>query len=353
MTQQEHTTVATAPERAAAPTPTRMRAVLQDRYGTAEAMHLGEAVRPSLQPDEVLVEVHAAGVDRGVWHLMTGKPYVIRVTPFGGLRGPKNPVPGGDLAGRVAEVGDAVTRFAVGDEVFGIGNGSFAEYAVAPESKLVHKPAGVAFDQAGVAATSGVTALQALTTVGRLEAGQRVLVIGAAGGVGSHAVQIAAALGAVVTGVASTDKLDLVRSLGADAVVDYRGGGDYLDGSTRYDLVIDTGGSNPLRRLRRALTPDGTLVIVGGEGGGSLMGIGRQLRAVLLSPFIRQRLTFFISSAGTDELQQLADLLADGRVVPAVGARYPLDQAPQALVDLESGRIRGKAAIVVREPDED
>ncbi len=325
----------------------RMRAIVQHTYGSAGALGLAQVHRPAIGPDEVLLEVHASGVDRGVWHIMRGTPYVIRLTPYGGLRGPKNPVPGSDVAGRVVAVGDAVTRFSVGDEVFGIGRGTFAEYAVATEAKLVPKPAGVTFEQASVAALSGITALQALTSIGRMEPGQRVLVIGASGGVGSYAVQIATALGGVVTGVASTAKVDLVRSLGAERVIDYTTT-DYLDGSDRYDLVIAIGGNDPVRRLRRALTPRGTLVLVGGEGGGTLTGIGRQLRAVMLSPFVGQRLTFFLSAERPEDIQRLADLMADSSVVPAVGARYPLEQAPQALADLEAGRVRGKAVIVVR-----
>ena len=328
-----------------------MRAVVQDTYGSSDALRLDTIDRPAIEPDEVLLQVHAAGVDRGVWHIMHGTPYVIRLTPYGGLRGPTNPVLGSDVAGRVVAVGDAVTRFAVGDEVFGIGRGTFAEYAAAKEAKLVHKPAGLSFEQAGVAALSGITALQALTTIGHLAPGQRVLIIGASGGVGSYAVQIAATLGGVVTGVASTAKLDLVRSLGAESAIDYTAT-DYLDGSTRYDLVLAIGGNDPVRRLRRALTPRGTLVMVGGEGGGTLTGIGRQLRAAMLSPFIGQRLTFFLSAERTEDIQQLADLMADGRVEPAVGPRYPLDQAPQAIADLEAGRVRGKAVIVVRASDD-
>ena len=294
--------------------------------------------------------MHAAGLDRGVWHVMTGTPYLVRITPYGGLRGPKTPVPGSDVAGRVVAVGEDVTRFSVGDEVFGIGLGTFAEYAAAKESKLVHKPAGVTFEQAGVAAISGLTALQALTSIGHMQAGQSVLVIGASGGVGSYAVQIAAALGGVVTGVASAAKADLVRSLGAQTVVDYAGD-TYLDGSRRYDLVVAIGGNAPIRHLRRAVAPRGTLVIVGGEGGGTLTGIGRQLRAAALSPFVGQRLVFFLSAERADDLQRLADLMADGRVTPAVGARYPLDRTPAAMADLEAGRVRGKAVVVVRESD--
>ncbi len=341
------TTSSNQPGPTQAPSDRRMQAIVQHSYGTSEALHLATIDRPTIAADEVLLEVHAAGVDRGVWHVMTGTPYLMRLTPYGGLRGPTSAVPGSDVAGRVVAVGEDVTRFSVGDEVFGVGAGTYAEYAAAKEAKLVPKPAGVTFEQAGTTAISGLTALQALTSIGQMQAGQSVLVIGASGGVGSFAVQIAAALGGVVTGVASAGKADLVRSLGAEKVVDYHDDA-YLDGSQRYDLVVAIGGNAPLRRLRRALAPRGTLVIVGGEGGGTLTGIGRQLRAASLSPFVGQRLVFFLSAERADDLQRLADLMADGSVVSAVGARYPLDQAPQAIADLEAGRVRGKAVIVVR-----
>lgn len=325
-----------------------MRAVVQHAYGSAETLHLDELDRPTVADDEVLVEVHAAGLDRGVWHLMTGLPYLVRLSGYG-LTKPKTLVPGFDVAGRVAAVGKAVDRFAVGDEVFGIARGAFAEYAVAKAEKLALKPANATFEQAAVAAISGITALQALTDVGRVRAGQSVLVIGASGGVGSYAVQIAKALGASVTGVASARKADLVRSLGADRIIDYATT-DYLDGAARYDLIVDTGGLSPVRKLRRALTPKGTLVIVGGEGGGRWTGgIGRQLRALLLSPFVSQRLTTFISAERRSAIERLARHIAEGDVVPAVGRRYALDEAPAAVGDLAAGKAEGKSVIVVRE----
>ena len=258
-----------------------MQAVVQDRYGSSEVLRLAAVARPMIKDHEVLVRVHAAGLDRGTWHLMTGRPYAIRLGL--GLRGPRNPVIGRDLAGTVEEVGKDVRRFAVGDEVFGIGNGSFAEYAAAREDKLSAKPDNVTFEQAGVAAISGLTALQSVRDAGRVQAGQKVLVIGASGGVGSYAVQIAKAMGAEVTGVASTAKLDLVEALGADHVVDYTRD-DFADGSRTYDLVLDIAGNPSLRRLRQALKPRGTAVFVGGEGSGAITGMGRQVRGVLVSP---------------------------------------------------------------------
>jgi NADPH:quinone reductase-like Zn-dependent oxidoreductase len=239
-----------------------MRAIVQDRYGPTEVLELRDIPRPAPGDDEVLIGVHAAGVDRGVWHLMTGRPYLVR--PAFGIRGPRTPVPGMDLAGVVEAVGARVTRFAPGHEVFGVGKGAFAQYATAPAGKLAHKPARLSFEQAGVLGISGLTALQALRDHGRVRAGQRVLVVGASGGVGTYAVQIAKAHGAEVTGVSSTAKVDLVRSLGADHVIDYHRD-DFADGARRYDVILDIGGNSTLTRLRRALTPTGTLVIVGGR----------------------------------------------------------------------------------------
>lgn len=327
--------------------PTGMRAVVQDRYGSADTLELRTVDRPVVAPSHVLIEVHAAGVDRGVEHLMTGRPYAVRLG-FG-LTKPKQPVPGLDVAGRVVAVGDEVTRFRVGDRVFGIAIGAYAEYAAAEEAKLSPIPSGITMEQAGVAAISGITALQALTDIGQVEAGQRVLVLGASGGVGTYAVQIAKAHGAEVTGVAGAAKLELVRSLGADHVIDYTAT-DALDGTTQYDLIIDIGGRSSIRRLRRALTRTGTLVIVGGEEGGTWTGgVGRQIRATLLSPFVRQRLTMFLSKEHHSFIDRLADHLASGEVVPAIGERFPLDRTADALRRLGSGSTTGKSVIVVRD----
>lgn len=324
-----------------------MRAIVQDTYGSSEVLRFAEIARPRIAPDQVLVEVHAAGVDMGVWHLMAGLPYLIRLAGFGVTR-PKNPVPGRDVAGRVTAVGSEVTRFAVGDEVFGIASGAYAEYAAAKESKLVHKPANLSFEQAAVVAISGITALQALTDISAVEPGQAVLVIGASGGVGSYAVQIAKALGATVTGVASTAKVDLVRSLGADHVVDYAKS-DYLDGLNGYDVIVDIGGRNRIRSLRKVLDSKGTLVIVGGEGGERITGgLGRQLRATLMSLFVSQRMRTFINQEHYSHIERLAIHLETGTVVPAVGALYRLDQVPAAIDDLTNGRSRGKSVIVVK-----
>ena len=322
-----------------------MQAIVQDSYGSAEVLRSARITRPEIADHEVLLRVHAAGLDRGTWHLMTGTPYLMRVIGFG-FRRPKNPVPGVDVAGTVVAVGSAVTRFAVGDEVFGMSRGSFAEYAAAREDKLAHKPANASFEQAAAVGISGGTALQALTA-GRLQAGQRVLIIGASGGVGSFAVQLAKASGAEVTGVCSTNKLDLVTSLGADRVVDYTRE-DFAAGSHHYDLIVDIAGNSPLSRLRRALTPTGTAVIVGGESKGNLTGgIDRQLRALILTRFVGQRLTGLASKERASDLEILADHLAAGTVTPSIDRTYPLDQVPTAMRYLEAGKVKGKIAITI------
>lgn len=325
---------------------TTMEAITQYRYGSADVLGLSTIERPTPEADEVLIEVEAAGVDRGTCHLVSGTPYLIRLAGFGLLR-PKQPVPGFDVAGRVVAIGADVTRFAVGDEVFGIARGSLAPYTVAEQDKLVAKPAHLGFEHAAASSISGGTALQALTDVGRVQPGQRVLIIGASGGVGSFAVQLAKALGATVTGVASTRNQELVRSLGADHAIDYTTT-DVTKGDERYDLILDIGGRTAVSRLRRVLHSAGTLVIVGGEGGNRITGgIGRQLLALALSPFVSQRLTTFIASESHTLLERLTSFLDDGSVVPSIQARYPLDQAPTAIARLEAGHGSGKSVIVI------
>ena len=324
----------------------RMSAVVQDRYGAAELLRHENIPRPEPADDEVLVRVHAAGLDRGTWHLMTGKPYLMRIAGLG-FRGPKDRVPGRDLAGTVAALGASVTGFAVGDEIYGVGRGAFAEYAVARADKLARKPIILSFEQAAVVPISAATALQALTDHGGLQPGQQVLVIGASGGVGSYAVQLAKSLGAEVTGVASTAKLDLVRSMGADHVIDYTRD-DFADTGHRYDLILDIGGNPALRRLRRALTPTGTAVIVGGENGGNLTGgMNRTLRALALSSFISQRFTNFINKERGGDLDRLTALIDAGQVTPCIDRTYPLEQVPEAMRRLAAGQVRGKVAITV------
>jgi NADPH:quinone reductase-like Zn-dependent oxidoreductase len=321
-----------------------MAAVVQSGYGSADVLRLARITRPEPGGNEVLVRVHAAGLDRGQWHLMTGQPYLLRLVT--GLRGPRNPVMGLDVAGTVVAVGPAVTRFSAGDEVFGFGRGTFAEYAAAREDKLAHKPASLSFEQAAVVPVSGVTALLALTDVGHVQPGQKVLVTGASGGVGSYAVQLAAAFGAEVTGVCSTAKAGLVRSLGAAHVIDYTHD-DFATGPRSYDLIIDIAGNPSLSRLRRALAPAGTAVITGGEDGGNLAGMGRQFRALALSPLVRQRLTMLTPRQRSADLDRLTVLIEAGTVRPSIGATYPLDQVPEAMRYLQAGKARGKIAITI------
>jgi NADPH:quinone reductase-like Zn-dependent oxidoreductase len=329
-----------------ASTPRTMRAVVQDSYGSADVLRMDEIAAPVIADDEVLVRVRAAGLDRGTLHLMTGRPYLMRILGFG-FRRPKNRVPGLDVAGEVVAVGDAVTRFAVGDEVYGISRGSFAEYAAVREDKLAHKPERLSFEEAAVVPISAGTALQALTDSGRVEAGQSVLVLGASGGVGSYAVQLAKAFGAQVTGVAGPAKQDLVRGLGADHVLDHTRD-DFADGTRRYDLILDIGGNPSLSRLARALAPGGTAVIVGGEEGGTVTGgFGRSLRAPLASPFLRRRLTMLASKERATDLERIRELLESGQVVPSIDRSYPLDRVGEAIRHLESGQVRGKVVIVV------
>jgi NADPH:quinone reductase-like Zn-dependent oxidoreductase len=323
-----------------------MKAIVQDSYGSADVLELRDIDTPQVADDQVLVRVHAAGVDRGVWHLMAGLPYPIRIAGYG-VRAPKYPVPGMDLAGVVEAVGRGVTRFAPGDEVFGIGKGAFAEYAVALESKLAPKPANLDFDQAGAIAISGLTALQALRDVAHVQAGQKVLIIGASGGVGTYAVQVAKAFGAHVTGVASTSKLDLVRAIGADEVIDYTKV-DFATGGIRYDVIVDIGGNASLTRLRKALSPTGTVAIVGGETGGRwLGGFDRMLRAPMLSPFVSQDLRSVTASENSADMLVLRDMIEAGQVTPVIERSYALVDTPNAIRQVEQGKARGKVVISI------
>lgn len=323
--------------------PRRMWAAVRERYGPVETLQVREVGVPAAASDEVLIEVAAAGVDRGVWHLLTGLPYVMRVMGFG-FRRPRQPVLGADVSGRVVAVGRDVTRHRVGDAVFGSGRGTFAEYACAHENEVAAKPARLSFVQAAALTVSGSAAVQALHEAGHVRGRQRVLVLGASGGVGTFAMQLARIAGAEVTAVASAAKLDLVERLGADRVIDY-GSTDATDGSFRYDLIVDIGGRTRLGKLRRALTHDGRLVIVGGENGGVWTGgVGRQLRAAALSPWVKQNLTSLISSTTPQRLAQLRSAVESG-VVPAVERTHALDEVGVALRALEAGQIRGKRVI--------
>jgi NADPH:quinone reductase-like Zn-dependent oxidoreductase len=321
-----------------------MKAIVQERYGNADALQFRDIDRPTPGSGEVLLRVHAAALNRGTLHLMSGEPYLLRLG-FG-VRRPKQPVPGKDVAGTVVAVGPDVTRFAAGDEVFGIARGAFAEYAVARADKLAGKPAGVTFEQAAAMPISGLTALRALDAAD-VGAGQSVLVVGASGGVGTYAVQMAVARGAIVTGVASTGKIPLVRDLGAAGVIDYRRE-DFADGSRTFDVVVDIGGMTPVDRLRRALTRTGTLVIVGGEGDARWSpGLGRQMRATVLSPFVAQRLTMVFNQEHFSGLDRLAALAADGEIASFMDRPYPLAEAADAVRHLAAGQAAGKVVITV------
>lgn len=325
-----------------------MQAIVQDAYGTApeDVLRLGQAPRPVVGDGEVLVRVAAASVDRGTWHVMAGMPYVMRAAGFG-VRRPKALNPGRSFAGTVAAVGAGVTDFAAGDEVYGTTAGTFAEYVVAEPGKLAPKPATLSFEQAAAVPISGMTALQAVRDRGRVQAGEQVLIIGASGGVGTFAVQIAKAFGAEVTGVASGAKVELVRSLGADHVIDYSKE-DFAAGDRRYDVILDIGGASPVARLRRALTPKGRLVIVGGMSDGHWFGgFDRQLRAQLLSPFVGQKLGTFVASENAGDLVALRELVDAGKVTPAIERAYPLAEVPAAIRHLLDGMVRGKVVVTI------
>jgi NADPH:quinone reductase-like Zn-dependent oxidoreductase len=322
-----------------------MKAIGQDIYGSPDVLRLIDAEPPSVGDRNVLIRVRAAGVDPGVWHLMAGLPYFVRLMGMG-LRAPKHQVPGMAFAGVVETVGPGVRRLRVGDEVFGATMGSFAELACASEDKTAPKPASLTFEQAAAVPVSGMTALQAVRDKAKVEAGQRVLALGAGGGVGHFAVQIAKACGAEVTGVCSTARVELVRSLGADHVID-RTHGDFTAAGP-YDVILDIAGIRPLSQLRRALTPRGTLVLIGGEGGNRWTGgFERQLVASLLSPLVSQKLGPLLAADSYQDLLALADLIETGQVTPAVDRIYPLAEAASAVRYVHSGQARGKVVITM------
>jgi NADPH:quinone reductase-like Zn-dependent oxidoreductase len=336
----------------AAGTARTMTGIAQNRYGPApeDVLRQAELEVPAVADDQVLVRVHAASVDRGTWHVMAGLPYPIRLAGFG-LRRPRYANPGRALAGTVEAVGAGGSGFSPGDPVFGIGEASFAEYARAPVGKLAAKAATLSFAQAAAVPISGLTALQAVRDHGRIQSGERVLTIGASGGVGSFAVQLAKSAGAEVTGVCSTGKVDEVRALGADHVIDYTRE-DITDEPRRYDVILDIGGNRRLSQLRRALTPRGRLVIVGSENGGRwLGGTDRQIRARLLSLFVRQQLGTFINKENARDLMTLRDMIDAGTLTPAVDRTYPLQEVPAAIRYLLDGHTRGKIVILIHDGD--
>ena len=321
-----------------------MKAIVHAKYGPPDVLDLEEIEKPMVEDDEVLVQVHAAGIAIGDWLVMRGLPYPARTTY--GLRKPKNLIPGFEISGHVEAIGTSVKRFQPGDEVFGWCNGALAEYVSVSEDALAPKPANLTFEQAAAVPISAFTALQGLRDHGQIEPGQKVLVIGASGGVGTFAVQIAKAFGAEVTGVCSTRNVDLVRSIGADHVIDYTQD-DFAQSGQRYDLILDTVGNRSLADTRRALTPRGSLVIVGGSGGPWLMGMGRTIRALMLSPFIRQRLRAFVSTPNAADLNVLRELTEDGQVTPVIDRTYPLVETSEAIGRIGERHTRGKTVITV------
>ncbi|WBB52756.1 NAD(P)-dependent alcohol dehydrogenase [Verrucosispora sp. WMMD573] len=329
-----------------------MKAIVYDRYGPPSALRLRDIDRPGVGNREVLVRVRAAGVDPGVLIFLAGRPYLVRLAA--GLRRPRVPVLGRDVAGVVAEVGTRVTRFRPGDEVYGTClRGSYAEFAATHERRVAHKPTNLTFAQAAAVPVSGMTALRAVRDTGRVRPGHRVLVIGASGGVGSQAVQIAKAYGATVTGVCAPTKSDLVRALGADDVLNYTREEIDRDGPV-YDVVIDTGGNRPLSLLRRALTPHGTLALVGGDWtrGALLGGYGRQMfGAPLLSTVVGHRLRAVSASERIEDLDELRDLIESGALTPPVERSYPLAETADALRHFTDGRPAGKLVITISAPE--
>jgi NADPH:quinone reductase-like Zn-dependent oxidoreductase len=328
-----------------------MRAIVQEAYGPIDTVHLAERHEPSAAPGFVRIRVRAAGVDPGIWHLMTGRPYMVRLMGMGFSK-PKVPIAGWDAAGVVDSVGANVTGFKPGDEVFGNcgigGSGTFADYALLPQTECAPKPTNLTFEEAAALPVSGCTALQAVRDVARIGAQTRVLVLGAAGGVGHFAVQIAKAHGGVVTAVCSTSKLDFVRSLGADDVIDYTRGG-LSDGGRPWDVIIDTAGRRPFAEVRRLLAPRGVLVIIGGEGGNAWTGgfLERMLAAALLSLGSRQKLVVMNAKVNAADLRVLKELAEAGKIKPAIERRYPLEKAVEALKELERGHARGKSVVVM------
>jgi NADPH:quinone reductase-like Zn-dependent oxidoreductase len=319
-----------------------MKAIIQDTYGSAEVLQSRDIDKPEIGDNEVLVRVHAASVHVGDWILMTGSPFVMRFAT--GLRKPKNPIPGTDVAGTVEAIGKDVERLAVGDEVFGWAAGAFAEYAHANENQFIKKPANLTFEQAAAIGVSASTALQLLRDNGKVQPGQKVLINGASGGVGTFAVQIAKAFGAEVTGVTSTKNVEMVRSIGADHVVDYTRE-DFTAGAERYDLILDNVGNHSMARTRRALTSSGTLI---SNGGGHADGkLGRTVRAMLVSMFVKQQASPTVKTQNHDDLVALRGLVEAGKVTPVIDRTYPLIETPEAIGHVAAGHARGTVVIAV------
>jgi NADPH:quinone reductase-like Zn-dependent oxidoreductase len=326
---------------------TRMKAIIQDRYGPPDVLGLRDVAKPVPGENEVLVRVHAAAVNALDWHYMRGDPYVARLNM--GLRGPKVRIRGRDFAGRVEAVGRSVERLRPGDEVFGEADGAFAEYVSAPDGGVDAKPANLTFEQAAAVPVAGNTALMGLRDIARVHPGQRVLINGASGGVGTFAVQIAKSLGAEVTGVCSSRNADLVRSIGADRVVDYTSE-DFTRNGQRYDVVFDLVGNRSLTDCRRALTPEGTLVLSGGgvsEGGSFVGPMALFIKGQLLSRFVSHRLLPLTEKPSRENLAALRELIESGAVTPVVDRTYRLSDVPEAIGYIEVEHARAKVVITV------
>jgi NADPH:quinone reductase-like Zn-dependent oxidoreductase len=326
-----------------------MKAIVYYQYGSPEVLQLKEIEKPVAGDDDVLVRVRAASVNPYDWHMLRGDPYLMRM--MSGIRRPKVNGLGVDLAGQVEAVGKNVTRFCRGDDVFGetAGStwGSLAEYACVPEDWLEQKPTNLTFEQAASAPLAGLTALQGLRDIGQVEPGQKVLIIGASGGVGTFAVQLARALDAKVTGVCSTTNVDMVRSIGADTVIDYTRD-DFTQSGQQYDLILQLAGTTAASNCRRALTTRGTLVLSSGSGGGRLIGpLGRIIRALALSPFVSQSLVTFVTKKSKSGMHDLKELLEAGTITPVIDRQYTLSEAREAIEYLEEGHARGKIVITV------
>ncbi len=324
-----------------------MKAIVQERFGPPDVYDLVDTATPVVGPGDVLVQVHAASVNPYDWHMVRGDPRIARLMGGVGLRRPKDRIAGIDVAGRVEAVGAGVTDLAVGDDVFGFCKGAFAEYAAGDASLLVRKPASLTHEQAAAIPMGAVTALHAIRDVGQVRSGHRVLVNGAAGGVGIYAVQIADALGAEVTGVCSSRNVAMLRSIGATHVVDYTAA-DFTDTAEPYDVILDNVGNRPLRRLRRALRPTGTLVLNGGGSPGKIVGaIGSILRATLVNRFVRQNLTFLPTRQSHDDLVDLVEFIDAGTLRPVIDRSYPLDDTAAGVRYLEQGHARGKVVVTI------
>jgi NADPH:quinone reductase-like Zn-dependent oxidoreductase len=321
-----------------------MKAIVARTYGSPDVLELQDIDKPQVDDDSVLVRVRAASVNAYDVHVMRGQPYVLRMNE--GLRRPKQTVRGVDLAGEVEAVGKNVTKFQPGDEVYGERGGAFAEYVCAAERKFALKPTGLTFEQAAAVPMAGFTALQALRDKGQLKTGQRVLIHGAGGGVGTFAVQVAKAFGAEVTGVCGTANIDMVRSIGADHVIDYTRE-DFARSGERYDLILAVAANRSLSAFRRVMVPNGTFVLVGAPNGQWIGPLAYPLKAIVLSRFVSQHMLPFLATYSQDDLVELTRLIDAGKLTPVIDRCYSLKEVPEALRYVEVGHAKGKVVITI------